>query len=59
MDKDIHDAWSLDGQVFYHDDEAYGVSEGGTTIYLGDRESVLEEHPTFIKKERKKRRKKV
>lgn len=36
--------WSKDGQVFYHEGGAWGVSKKGRTVWLGKGKDVIKKH---------------
>ena len=37
--------WSIDGQCYYLDGSAWGVSKNLRTVYMGKEEEVLKKHP--------------
>ncbi len=48
MATNFEGCWSEDGFVFYFEDGAWGLSKGGTTIYLGKEKDVIKEHPLRV-----------
>ena len=37
--------WSADGQVFYCDDKAWGITPNLRTVVLGKKEDIIKKHP--------------
>ena len=41
--------WSEDGQVFYYEGGAWGVSKKGRTVWLGKEADVIKKHPATVR----------